>query len=260
MKDMENKIIEAPAINTMLREQAESIQKYNEENFGKEPESSSGSKVIAEPKINTMLKEMVKGIKEYNKEHFGINYDEEKDSSGSNDLVGGNLVYGFSPDGSFAPVNGDFVTPGFFFRDSYVQNSDGSIMYQSSSANDTSRVIGLEEIRDKVISNKTLKAYSPDLKRNNIYMDNHMLMMNYPRIDGSSELYRIDVVGNDILVQAEFENPCPLRGTNIFYKYISVPVDSDLGIKILSTPGYKIKDSDMLDPANSVFRIDERSI
>ena len=178
----------------------------------------------------------------------------------SNDLIGGGLIYSFSPDGSILETTStDNIVPAVILNN-YVFNNDGTVSFQSSSKDDAIKPILTEEqLKDILVTNPTLKTYCPTINRNDIYIDNGMLMLNFRREDDSVELYRMDVINSTVLVQAQFETPCPLRGTDIKYGFVSVPVDSEIGIKIISTPNYKVSVLDKLDPSVSIFRINQYS-
>lgn len=228
-------------------------------------EEKTTSKILTAVEILKEAEESVQeATRQYKLEHGICDDDtdeEDSDDESSGLLAGGNLLYGFSPEGSFAPIksSNNFIVP-TFFKDSYVKNDDGSIAFQTSSTKDTNNVVNIDYLAEKISQNETLRSYSPTLNKNDIYLNNHMLMLNLRRPDGSNEIFRVDIIGDTVLIQAPFENPCPLRGTDIKYNYIAVPVDSELGIKILSNANYKIKDEDKIDPAVSIFRIDETAV
>lgn len=178
----------------------------------------------------------------------------------SDELVGGGLIYSFSPDGSLIETipSKENIIPAFMMN-RYVFNSNGTVSFQSSSANDAIKPTFTEaELKNIIVTNPTLREYCPDINADDVYIQNGMLMFNLRRTD-STELYRLDVINSEILVQAEFEEPCPLRGTDIEYGFIAVPIDSDLGKKILETPNYKISNHDKIDPSVSIFRINQYS-
>ena len=177
--------------------------------------------------------------------------------------------FGFSPNGSSfgaANPNNNFIMPflniPLVFNDQYVENGNGGIIHQTSSNEQVGKQLSLDELASRIISNETLKKYTSSLTKDDIYLSNdggRMLMMKYHRPNFGDEIFRLDLCGNDILIQAPFENPCILRGTE-FFKYAAIPVNSELGEKILSNFGYRIKDSDVVDFEKSILRKEEDSI
>jgi hypothetical protein len=179
-----------------------------------------------------------------------------------NNLYGGGLLWSVNEDGSVSASTPTFIEntvfPAFRFNN-YVFSDDGTPIYQTSSAVDSSKtLIGFEELKNIIMSNQDLKRVYPGINVNDISLNNGIILLNVRR-DSGSELYRIDVIGTQILVQAALETPCDLRGTDIEYNYVSVPINSELGKKILTESNYIIKDIDKIDPAVTVFRIDQYS-
>jgi hypothetical protein len=71
--------------------------------------------------------------------------------------------------------------------------------------------------------------------------------------DNEDELYRIDVIGDRILVQAPYEYPY-MWSLERTYNYVAVPIDTELGKKILSEHNYKVKYNDDVNASESIFR------
>jgi hypothetical protein len=185
----------------------------------------------------------------------------EKPKTLSNELIGGGLIYSFSPDGSLIETTStENIVPAFMLNN-YVFNNDGTVAFQTSSAADANKFsLSEDQLKDIIVGNPILKQYSPTINRNDVYIENGMLMLNFRRADDSVELYRMDIINSTVLVQAQFETPCPMRGTEIKYGFVSVPVDSEIGIKIISNPNYKVSVLDKLDPSVSIFRINQYSM
>ena len=176
------------------------------------------------------------------------------------DLIAGagNLIES-NPNQLNGQLNGnlDNIAPfPFCFTGQYIVADDGTPVYLSSSNDDLNRQrFGVDELADIVINNSTIRELVPSVKKEDIYLNQHMLMMKVKRGVGEDELFRIDIIGNNILVQAPYEYPYPWGST--IYKYVSVPVSSEVGKKILQEKNYKVKVTDDIIASESIFRAEE---
>lgn len=106
-----------------------------------------------------------------------------------------------------------------------------------------------------IINNSTIKELIPDIKSSDIVLYNGMLILNVKRGEETVEAFRIDVINEDVFIQAPLshiysdifaENP-------IYYKYASVNVSSKIGKEILKNENYTIRLID-LQPSKSILR------
>ncbi len=143
-----------------------------------------------------------------------------------------------------------------FTINDYVFENDGTVRLRNSSVDDVEKQsvtgTGLSNI---IINDPTIKELIPEIKADDIYIQSYMLLMKVNR-GNDEEIYRLDILNNIIYVQAPFESPYHDISTNIDYGFISVPINTELGRKILSTKDYKIKSTDCknIEINNSIFR------
>lgn len=150
------------------------------------------------------------------------------------------------------------ITAPFTMPD-YVFDFDGTVRPRNSSIEDEKRdSIPTSGLADIIINNPIIKEIIPDLKSEDIFVANHMLLMKVKRNDGE-EIYRLDIINDNILVQAPMETYYTHRKSGTKYKYVSVPISTELGKKILSTENYQIKSSDSISANDSIFREDQNA-
>ena len=139
----------------------------------------------------------------------------------------------------------------FMFTNNYVFDSDGTVRMMNSSSEDSKKeLVETTGLANIIMNDPVIKELIPELKLEDIYVDHHMLLMKVRRDE--EEIYRIDIINNKILVQAPFETPYMCNHEK--YYFGAVPVESDLGKKILTTKNYKIKLTDDFKEDSCIFR------
>lgn len=146
-----------------------------------------------------------------------------------------------------------------FTINDYVFEKDGTVRLRNSSVEDVMKesvpATGLANI---IMNNPVIKEVIPDMKPEDIFVKGHMLLMKVKRGD-TEEIYRIDILGTDILVMAPTEATFQDLNSGEEYNFISVNVCTDLGKKILATADYKVKATDDWDDSKSIFRINQNA-
>lgn len=133
-----------------------------------------------------------------------------------------------------------------FMTDKFVFDENGNpIQMDSSEQAAKAEQVDINEIFDKIISNDTMKELVPDIKKDDLRFENGMILLNVKR-DDNVETYRLDVKDQKIYVQAPMDmpyitSPRDSRGAGIHYKFVSVPIDTDLGKEILTKSNYIVK-------------------
>lgn len=146
----------------------------------------------------------------------------------------------------------------FTFND-YVFEKDGTVKLRNSSNEDvTKESISTTGLANIIMNNPVIKEVVPDMKSDDIFIKDHMLLMKVKRGD-NEEIYRIDILGNDILVMAPTEATFKDIESGQEYNFISVSVSTDLGRKILTTSDYKVKATDDWNDSETIFRINQNA-
>ena len=148
--------------------------------------------------------------------------------------------------------------PMFTIND-YVFESDGTVRLRNSSNEDVVKEsISTTGLANIIMNNPVIKEVIPDMKSDDIFIKDHMLLMKVRRGD-TEEIYRIDILGNDILVMAPTESTFKDIESGQEYNFISVSVSTDLGRKILTNSDYKVKATDDWNDRETIFRISQNA-
>lgn len=143
--------------------------------------------------------------------------------------------------------------PAFTIND-YVFDADGTVRLRDSSSKDVIKeTIPDTGLANIVMNNGVIKELIPELKAEDIFVENHMLLMKVRR--DVDEIYRIDILGDNILVQAPTETTFQDLDSGEEYNFVAVPIDTELGKTILTTKDYKIKATDSICVKDSIFRL-----
>ena len=144
-----------------------------------------------------------------------------------------------------------------FTLNNYVFNDDGSIVcMDSSQASVEAKEAQDEDVIDYIINNETIKELVPNVKADNVVIENGMIILTVKRKGGTSvEKYRLDILNDgSLVVQAPFDFNYVNRMTGGIYHFVSVPIDSDLGRDILANENRKISTTDCFDMTECIFR------
>lgn len=113
------------------------------------------------------------------------------------------------------------------------------------------------EVVERILSDLTIKGAYPDISEEDVWLDNGMIVLRVPREEENGvrtfEMFRLDIIHDCIYIQAQLDAILPDIATGARYKFISVPVESEIGIKILTVPNYIVPTHD-IDINSSIFR------
>ena len=175
-------------------------------------------------------------------------------------MVATNNSYGYFYTPPVVTPNPNNPVPAFGFAD-YVFEADGTVKLRTSSIEDTSKqtvpVVGTNGLANIILNDPTIKTLVPDLNVNDIFFYNNMLFMKIRRGPGNEENYRLDILENNVIyIQAPLEFPlADVYANNSIFKFVSVPVGSETGQKILTVEKYVIKSMDSFEINKAIFRI-----
>ena len=167
-----------------------------------------------------------------------------------------NYGYFYNP---LANIN-NAVIPAFGFAD-YIFEPDGTVKLRTSAQEDANKVavpiVGTDTngLANVVMNDPAVKEVVPDLKPDDIFFYQGMLFLRVRRGPDTYEDYRIDIIKNIVYVQAPLD--CPLENMNdinIVYNFISVPVRTETGKKILTHENYKVTSMDKFLIDETIFR------
>ena len=120
-----------------------------------------------------------------------------------------------------------------------------------------------EDIYNKLILDPTIQEAYPDISINDLYFNQGLLLVKLPKTDESGniveEAFRIDVINEKFYVQAPLDAgvPNPNNSAEIF-RYVAVPLDSEIGKNIITGNNYVVKVSD-IDINTTIFRLYENA-
>lgn len=164
-----------------------------------------------------------------------------------------------NPDSVVTPFGGNIVVDDnnvspAFTTNNYVIDENGEVHLATSSSDDAkASSISDSEIYDMIVSDPDIKSVYPSINRNDILIEMGLILIKIPKDNGDVELYRLDIVDNQIYVQAPLDTPVD---NNTF---ISVPVCTDVGKEILRNENYVVKLEDV-DLENSIFRSQQNEV
>ena len=135
-----------------------------------------------------------------------------------------------------------------FNMSSYTIDENGEVHQTTSSVADANgTVVPNDQIQDMIVNDSDLKEVYPSINRNDISIENGIILIKIPKDAEVEELYRLDLIGNQIYVQAPLDSPI-----ENFY-YVSVPICTEIGKEILKNSNYIVNAVDV-DINHSVFR------
>lgn len=148
------------------------------------------------------------------------------------------------------------VTPAFTVG--YTISEDGEVEQITSSIEDASTVsVEDDSILGRIIDDPDIRKIYPSINKNDITISNGLILMKIPRKnpDGSDfdEVFRLDIIGNQVYIQAPLDAPLPNLNTGTLYNYASVPICTDIGREILTNNNYIIN-ATTVDIPNSILR------
>lgn len=174
---------------------------------------------------------------------------EEEKVENSDNIVpfGGNIV-----------VDDEQITPAFNIG--YTISEDGDVSEVTSSAEDTEKEsVPPSDIQDIIINDPDIKEVYPSINRNDISIENGLILIKVPRTasenteEPSYEVFRLDIVGSQIYIQAPLKSPIPNLETGIQYYFVSVPLCTELGKEIIKNHNFTVEISDV-DINSSILR------
>lgn len=153
------------------------------------------------------------------------------------------------------------ITPAFNIG--YTMNENGDVEPITSSAEDSEKnVAPCSEIQEMIINDPNIREVYPSINKNDISISNGLILVKIPREskenEPENEVFRLDIIGNQIYIQAPLKNPIPNLETGIQYQFVSVPICTDLGKEILKNHNY-IVDGSVIDINNSILRDSENA-
>lgn len=128
----------------------------------------------------------------------------------------------------------------------------------SIASNPETKFTNLNDIKDYIVADATIRELVPGVNRNNIEFRNGLILLNIPRGDEVIETYRVDLDEDQVYIQAPMNGPLFDYKNNKMYAFVSVPTSTDMGREILTTPNY-IADINKVDTMSgtTVLRTDE---
>ena len=108
--------------------------------------------------------------------------------------------------------------------------------------NEPETLVSNKDIKDIIVGDATIREYFPNVNRNNVELQNGLILLHVPRENGTSETFRMDIYGDQVFVQVPLDTPL-LRYEGQFnddktYTCVVVATSSDIGRAALSTPNY----------------------
>lgn len=150
------------------------------------------------------------------------------------------------------------ITPAFNIG--YTITEDGDVSEVTSSVEDTEKEsVPPSDIQDIIINDPDIKEVYPSINRNDISIENGLILIKIPRAasenteEPSYEVFRLDIVGAQIYIQAPLKSPIPNLETGVQYYFVSVPLCTELGKEIIKNHNYTVEISDV-DINSSILR------
>ena len=164
-------------------------------------------------------------------------FDDEGVSVPINELAGTDEVEEVENIIEDSEYDGETIMP--FNFGSFYMDDEGNVIEATSSKADE---INIDTNSDNSANNSIIDIINndddlKDIDIDNAYIDNGMLLIDVNRGE-NKETFRLDYYNNKLYVQAPMDSPIPDYNKQILYKYISVPVDSDIGKEILNNENY----------------------
>lgn len=176
---------------------------------------------------------------------------EEKKAENDDNVIpfGGNIV---------ADEEEKQITPAFNIG--YTISEDGDVSEVTSSVEDTEKEsVPSSDIQNIIINDPDIKEVYPSINRNDISIENGLILIKIPRAisenseEPSYEVFRLDIVGSQIYIQAPLKSPIPNLETGIQYYFVSVPLCTELGRKIIKNHNFTVEIADV-DINSSILR------
>lgn len=143
----------------------------------------------------------------------------------------------------------------------YVFDDNGNVTQMNSSEQAQSWTnVTDDEARNYIYENETIRELVPNIKPEDIFIGGGLILLTVYRKESEEtekkipEQYRIDLRDGNILVQAPFNFDYIDRHTGYVYHFVSVPISSDLGKEILTTPNRKIETTDSINLEQAILR------
>ena len=150
----------------------------------------------------------------------------------------------------------DKVVPAF--STGYTIDEDGNVSNVTSSEEDVDKAqASSSDIQELIINDPIIKEVYPSINNNDIFFNNGLVLIKVRRDSAESEsvyeVFRLDIVGKQIYIQAPLSSPIPNLETGVQYCFVSVPLCTDLGKEIIKNHNYVV-DGSLIDINASILR------